>query len=169
MEKTEMTDQKQIDQTSANLSNYVIAANRGDKSALAKLRTELAGNRAIELIESIGNLANQVEYCSLKKLGDQEGAKAVIREKLGRMRIELGWPTSNAMERLLIERIVQNWLQLHLIEMLNGQADGRTPKQLVYDEERVVRAERRYLNAIKALATIRKLALPQQIDVNLRT
>lgn len=163
-----MKDQKLIDQTSVDLSNYVVAANRGDKSALTKLRTELAGNRAIELIESIGNLANQVEYCSLKKLGDQEGAKAVIREKLGRMRIELGWPTSNAMERLLIERIVQNWLQLHLIEMLNGQADGRTPKQVAYDEERAVRAERRYLNAIKALATIRKLDLPLQIDVSLR-
>ena len=91
------------------------------------LRCELAGTLADALIESVGNLARQVETATLMRLGDQDGARAVVREKLGRMRNELGWAASNAIERLLIERVIQTWLQLHLLELHNAQANGRPP------------------------------------------
>ncbi len=108
-------------------TEYVKAANQGDKGALALLRCELAGTLADALIESVGNLARQVETATLMRLGDQDGARAVVREKLGRMRNELGWAASNAIERLLIERVIQTWLQLHLLELHNAQANGRPP------------------------------------------
>jgi hypothetical protein len=77
------------------------------------------------------------------------------------MRAELAGPDPTPLERLLVERIVACWLQLHYIDIRLPQSEAKlTMKQVEYLEDRRDRAHRRYLSAIKTLATVRKLALP---------
>lgn len=151
------------------LCEYVRAANHGDKTALAELRKALSGNEADALIASVGDLAYQAEAAALRQLGDQDGARAVVKEKLARMRRELAQGGATAIERMLIERVVQTWLQLQLLEMLESQTINQPLELEQYREGKIARSERRHLNAIKMLAQVRKMALPMRIDVSLRT
>ena len=81
------------------------------------------------------------------------------------MRDELGWDSSPKLERVLIERVVQTWLNLHWIETVDAQAGSRPIPVEKHDAARVEQAERRHLRAIKALATVRKMALPTLIAI----
>lgn len=159
--------ESELSNKSGDLLRHVRAANQGDQTALAVLRTELSGGQADALIESVGNLGKQVQMAAFQRLGDQDGVRAVVEAKLERMRDELGWHSSNAVERLLIDRVAQMWLNLHLLELHYAQAPSRPLKLDKHEGERIGRAEGRYLRAIRALAAVRKLGLPLHISVNL--
>jgi hypothetical protein len=63
-------------------------------------------------------------------------------------------------ERLLIERIACNWIEVHLVEQLTNQlrADGQASlDQVEYYQKFLDRTQRRFLNACKTLAQVRKL------------
>jgi hypothetical protein len=64
------------------------------------------------------------------------------------------------LERLLIERIACNWIEVHLVEQLTNQlrADGQTSvDQVEYYQKFLDRTQRRFLSACKTLAQVRKL------------
>ena len=83
-----------------------------------------------------------------------------ITRKLELLRDELAGPNPTAVERLLVDRIVSCWLQLHLVEMRFTQLKNLSIGLGEYWQDRIDRSQRRYLSAIKTLATVRKLALP---------
>jgi hypothetical protein len=63
-------------------------------------------------------------------------------------------------ERLLIERIACNWIEVHLVEQLTNQlrADGQASlDQVEYYQKFLDRTQRRFLSACKTLAQVRKL------------
>ncbi len=117
------------------------------------------------VIDIAGNLANSLEQSTLNvMLGDQQqGTRIVLLKKLDRMRAELGWNESPKLERILIERVCQTWLYLHWLEMVDTQSKNRSIDLVKHESERIERAERRYLRAVKMLATIRKMATAKQI------
>ena len=64
------------------------------------------------------------------------------------------------LERLLIERIACNWIEVHLVEQLTNQmrADGNAElSQVEYYQKFLDRTQKRFLNACKTLAQVRKL------------
>ena len=64
------------------------------------------------------------------------------------------------MELLLVDRVAACWLYLHLLETGHAQkGPWHTGKGTPY-EKFLDRAHKQYLAAIKALATVRKLAVP---------
>ncbi len=72
--------------------------------------------------------------------------------------------------RLLVERVVACWFHLNHMDMLYaerlGGKEGMTwPTDEGY-QRRIERAQRRYLAAIKALAQLRRLAVPV-VQVNI--
>ena len=88
-------------------------------------------------------------------------AREAARRDLDRLRTELTLPTDGGVERLLIERILTCHLQLAYAETVYIQnAHKLTLDQGTYHQERIDRAHRRYLSAIRMLATVRKLAQP---------
>lgn len=126
-------------------------ADRGDPKSIKAVRDELDGPNRQLILEQAGDLARQSERLVFGSLDeDQEGAEIVIREKLSAIKLELA-PT-NAIETLIVDRIVQCWLQLHMDEIL---ALMETPPQKAL-EARVDSLNRRYLQALKTLATVRK-------------
>ncbi len=144
----------------------ILAANSGDRKAIAELREELAGPNANALIDVFGDMAYQVVETILAAMfGDETGYKICVREKLRRMRVEFGWRESSALERVLIERIVATWLHLQNAELICNQAKSCPLPQATYYEQRIDWAHRRHLSAVKMLATVRKMALPMQVEI----
>ncbi|MFN7878226.1 MAG: hypothetical protein ACK5PB_23105 [Pirellula sp.] len=150
-----------------NLVDLIRSANQGNAEALSLLKRELAGDNAKKLIHLAGDLAHSLEQSTLDAmLGDnQSGTRLVVLEKMNQMRAELGWNASPMLERILIERVCQTWLNLHLLEMADAQSKSRPISLAKYESERIERAERRHLKAVKMLATVRKMALPLQIEL----
>lgn len=150
-----------------SLVDLVRKANGGDKESLAVLRKALDSEYAGSLMEIAGNLADKLEESTLNAmLGDgQDGTRLVLLKKLKQMRLELGWNTSPKLERILIERVCQTWLYLHWLELADTQSKNRPIELAKHEAERIERAERRHMRAVKMLATVRKMALPLQIDL----
>jgi len=155
-----------VDRAANDLFGNVRKANSGDKSAIAALRTELAGANGNAIIGVCGDLAFQAEESLLvAMLGEQEGAKTCVREKMKQMRVELGWDESSALERILIERIVATWLDLYFAELVCAQWKGGSIPEAKYKQHRIDRSHKRHLSAIKVLATVRKMELSILVDV----
>jgi hypothetical protein len=76
------------------------------------------------------------------------------------MRTELSGPNPTPVERLLVERIVTCWLQLQDADLCFTQATDLSLRQGDYHQRRIDRAHNRFLTAVKALATVRRLAVP---------
>jgi hypothetical protein len=157
----------QVAEMGISLVDLVRKANDGEKESLTALRKALNSEYAGSLMEIAGNLADKLEESTLNAmLGDQqEGTRLVLFKKLDQMRVELGWNTSPKLERILIERVCQTWLYLHWLELMDTQSKNRPIELAKHEADRIERAERRHLRAVKMLATVRKMALPLQIDL----
>lgn len=141
------------------LDQLIERAQEGDLSALPDLRRWLDQEPA--LWQQCGDLAKHAELVWLRLVA---GKNLVLQEsmprKLAEMKSELGGAEPTALERLLVERIVICWLQVHHadVEAASGQcgpaAHPATREQL---RKRLESAHKRYLHAIKQLALVRKL------------
>jgi hypothetical protein len=140
-------------------------AEGGDESVIPALRQALTDNGG--LLAGAGNLALQVEATLIgKAAGDNLFFKEGLNAKMSRLRSELASPDAPPLERLLADRIALCWLALHDAEVRFAQAEGLTCKQAEHWQNRIDRSHKRYLSAIKTLATVRKLALPA-LQVNI--
>ena len=143
-------------------------ANAGDRRALPALRKafdELPG-----LWEENGDLARHAEAAWLSAVARKDEVfKEGLARKLKAMRRELNGPAPSPLERLLVARIVANWLTLQYAEALYAQRmkDGNLPLDVsTHQQERIDRSQRRYLAAIRALAHLRRLQVPAlQVNV----
>jgi hypothetical protein len=86
--------------------------------------------------------------------------KEALPRKLQRLREELAGPNPTPIERLLVERVVACWLQVQDADIRYAQAEDLSRASYDYYQRRMDRCHKRYLSAIKTLATVRKLALP---------
>src|SRR5439155_10757486 len=73
------------------------------------------------------------------------------------MREELTGPQPTPLESMLVEMIINNWLELRQAEYEAVSHEGGTPAQAQLRMRRADVAQRKYLGALKTLATIRTL------------
>ena len=150
----------------SDIRDVIIAANTGDENALSILREQLKDELAKSLLKRVWGMASQVEMSLLNStFGDLLGSRELVERQLRTMRKDLGWAHAPRMEQVLIERVVQTWLYLHMIEIRQAQSPSLSDSKTKLFELRMEKAQRRHLKAIKMLATVRKMALPIQIDV----
>ncbi len=68
---------------------------------------------------------------------------------------------------LLVERVTLCWLQVHQAEGLYAQRLGSLDVEWTdCYQRRIDRAQRRYLQAIRTLAQVRRLAAPAAVQIN---
>jgi hypothetical protein len=83
------------------------------------------------------------------------------QRKAAQLRAELAGPEPSRLERLLVEHIVSCWLQTNYADSAYAQLPkGANPAQHTAALQRQNSAQQRYLQAVKALATVRKLLRP---------
>jgi len=135
-------------------------AEQGDESAMPAIREAMKGSPG--LWEQIGDLAASAERSLLQVIGgDNLYVREGVQRHLRRLRGDLLGSGSSPLERLLVERIAACWLQLQYADAIYAQnmKDMGIPWS-EHHQRRIDRAHRRFLSAIKTLATVRKLALP---------
>ena len=136
-------------------------AQSGDEEAMPALREML--DRVPSIREVLGaDLDRTVEYSISKSLGGEDNLafQEAIKRKLAALRQELEGPNPSPTERLLVDRIVACWLQVQEADLRYAQSDHCSLAQANFHLRRQDRAHRRFLSAMKALATVRKLSLP---------
>jgi hypothetical protein len=99
------------------------------------------------------------------------GNNLLLRESLERraaaMRAELAGPDAPPLEKLLADRVVACWLQLHYADAMYAQAKGASLPQDAACQKRQNAAQTRYFQAVRALAQLRKLLRPAVSPVDL--
>lgn len=147
-------------------------ANAGDSDALNEIIERFRGDRAGLIRFGYGDLARTVQHNALNNLFDKHPVVATaVRARMEQIRDDLAGPAPSPLERLLAERAALCWLDVHIADLLKaGDGDrgslGKTLKIGEARDRRCTRANDRYLKALKALATVRKLDLPRiQINV----
>lgn len=139
-------------------------AQAGDISALPTIRKLFANPVFVDAMG--GDLAYQAQSMLIAKFaGKNLLFKEAVPRKMERMRTEIGGPNPSPLESLLVERIVSTWLHLHHLELTYCDRKDLTLDLGNYYQRSIARAQRNYLSAIKALAHVRKLALPA-VQVN---
>jgi len=146
------------------LTVLVKQAQSGDTTAVPAIRSVLDANPNIWQL--VGDLAAHAEETLLRLIGggDVLGHEA-IRRKLADLKTQLAGDAPTQLEALLIERIGLCWLAVNFAEIDAAAArlkdQGLTSSSLLA-QKRLDSAHRRYIHAIRALATIRRLLKPRQ-------
>jgi hypothetical protein len=156
---TATTTPPKQDEILERLQQLVRRAEGGDETALPELRVALDANPWCW--QRYGDLAQESMAAWLQLIaGPNLMLHESTRRKAEQLRAELAGPQPAPLERLLVERTVSCWLQTHYADAAYAQLKGATPAQHTAALRRQNSAQQRYLQAVKALATVRKLLRP---------
>jgi hypothetical protein len=148
-----------MDATADQILALLRRARDGDEATLPVVRDLLEDPGMVDHVG--GDLARAAEGLLIQALA---GPDLVLREallrKLDLLRAELAGPDPTPVERLLAERAAACWLQVQDADLRTAQAKDLTVQWATYYQARMDRAHRRYLQALKTLAAVRKLAVP---------
>ena len=141
------------------LQDLLGRASKGDESTLPILRRMMQEPGFVAVCG--GDLARQAELSLIKALAGKDLAfKEGLLSKMGSLRSELAGPDPTPVERLLAERVAACWLQVYAADINYAQAKNYSFSQGDYCQRKMDRAHRRYLQAIKTLELVRKMAVP---------
>lgn len=151
--------------TKDELKAVLRKAEQGDTTVLPALRAYM--DQAPGFWEKWGDMAKATQT-ALTELA--AGKNLLVQETIARkcaaLTQELAGPTPSPLERLLVERIVLCWLHLHYAEALYLQSKDLSIRQAAFHQQRISKAQARYLSAIRTLAQVRRLGVPAvQINV----
>lgn len=156
-------------QVSERFRELVPLVNRGDEDAareLHKLCMEEPG-----LWEALGSLESSSIESWVRVIApgsSQQDAfsRSQIRQELRRLRQDLREDGASPLERLLIGQIQSAWLMQQQADAKYAQAlhCGCSPEEDRFHQRRVTLAQRHLLQAIRALATTRRLLHPVQVN-----
>jgi hypothetical protein len=149
------------------LKDLVDRANSGELTAVAELRTFLDENEHVW--RRLGDMGAHAENFWINLISSKNRllVESVTRE-IDRMRQELLGESASPVEKLLVDQIVANHLEVRYREQQLSSGSGVTAKQKSATLKAAESAQRRYLHAVKTLEEIRGLAKKQTSPAPLR-
>ena len=151
--------------TEAEVKKLLRKAEKGDKAVLPALQIWM--DRTPGYWETVGDLAQTARQSLIQTIsGDNLLAQEAHARKCAALMEEIAGPQPCPLERLLVERIVLCWLHLYYAEALYAQnMQELSLRQAEFYQQRLSKAQARYLSAIRTLAQVRRLGIPA-IQVN---
>lgn len=138
----------------ATLNDLAQRANAGVPGALDELRTFM--DRHPEIEQHVGDLASRAEHAWLDLLSAGSSvSREALERRIGHLRSEISGDHATTLERLLGDTIVIAHLAHHHAAILEANSGGSVP-QAALRFRRAESAQRRYLAAVKTLATLRQ-------------
>lgn len=161
-------DQAQLHRVMGDLMN---SAQHGDKKAMGKLRDawNAVGDREWE--KTLTGPADAARDKLLEALGDNLLLREAWARRTRGLQRDLEGANPTALERTLCERIATCWLDVQFADMQYAAKSvaGMSLQAGDYWRRGQERAQRRYLDAIIALARVRRLLAPIMQQVNIAT
>ncbi len=147
------------------IRDLVTRAANGDLSTAPIVRKMLEKPGVIEMFG--GNLASRAQTAFVNAIAGKDiVCREAIHAKLANLRKDLLGDNPTPIEILLVERVAACWLQVQDADLQSALAKEPSFRQADFNQRRMDAANRRYLAALKALALVRKLAVPAvQINV----
>lgn len=143
------------------LTEVVDRAMKGDASTLPVVQALLDGPLRDAMLEAYGNVAAAAERAFVSAFaGDNLVVQEAVRHKLAAVRAELAGPGPSPLERLLVERVALCWLQVYHADSCSARARVCDLARRDFCDRQQSKAQARYLAAVKALVTVRKLLRP---------
>jgi hypothetical protein len=140
----------------AELRGLVQKAKAGDVSVLPRMRAILDDHP--EVWQTVGDLERVVVRSWADLLGgDDPLSVEAVRRKTEQVRAELEGDAPTPLERLLAGQVVSGWLEMSHAQIKLADAGGSTLGQAGFNLRRAEQAQKRYLAAMKTLATVREL------------
>jgi hypothetical protein len=148
-------------------------AEAGDKEARKELR-RLVRASSPEVIAEASDIARRTEWVLVKTISAGKPLmEDALQERTHQMRSEIAGENPTPLELLLTERVVAGWLLVEILEGLiaaqyqrDVKAHRVAPTYIIQQSRIVESATRRYLAAIRELATVRKLRMGAPVQVN---
>ncbi len=115
-------------------------------------------------------MISNAEKTLIERVTPHEGlAREFLETGMKGMRRELGYDTAPMLEKLLIEQIALAWLDWDAVQQgyARNAVGSHSVSSGTYWDRRVTGAQARYLRALEALARVRRLAMPQPLQVNI--
>ena len=150
-----------------SLRSLVKRAEHGDRQALAEVREKFDAVPAAW--EPFGNIAAHAQRAWIRlSAGSNPLVDEAIRRTSDRLREDLLGDASSPLERLLVDRVVACWVQLHFADQqaVAAMEAHDSIARCEYWQRQQDRAHRRYLSAIRTLAQVRRLLTPA-VQVNI--
>ena len=139
----------------------VAAAEEGDERAMPALRVLMDRRPALITCRPLGEVAIQ-DAAATSAGGDLLNREGPIRE-MQAIRDELAGPGAGPLERLLAERVALSWFDATRLDITASrlELEGTTFAKSEYLSRQRSRSHARFLAAVKSLATVRRLAMPE--------
>ena len=152
------TNQPPTAEALAEIKAVAARAMGGDAAAVPRLREILAEYPTIS--QSHGNVAAHAERAWLDlAAGNDLYLRECVVKFAEDLRARLTRPTASPVEKLLVERAVACWLQMHYVATVEAHAIGarEAPRLLEYRAKRQVRAQKMFQSAMSSLLVVQKL------------
>lgn len=101
-----------------------------------------------------------------RMMGSNLGLSEIVSQKLEALKREWTGLSPSPLEAALVDCIACCWIQHYYVEVRLTELTNSTLRELEYHQRWLDHAQSRYLKALKALAQIRRLALPA-VQVNI--
>jgi hypothetical protein len=152
---------------SEDVQRLLLRAQSGDLTCLPELRSLLETKP--ELWQQVGDLADHAELALFTLIGRKDLLlRETLRLNLANLKQQLAGPSASPLEQLVIRRIAVSWIQVHHADMEVAEAMNKGDQvQCARAEHRLDAANRRYLFAIRQLATVCKLLPAENIPLTL--
>jgi hypothetical protein len=118
------------------------------------------------MVDAQGSASAYLTRTIVEKFSKSPVVREAVNRKLALLRSELEGPAPTPLERLLAERAALCWFQVNSYEDQFERCRDLNIRQADFHQRKIDAAHRRFLSAVKTLATVRKLALPA-IQVNI--
>jgi hypothetical protein len=166
--RANLKNEKPESSADEHMARLVERATKGDATALPQLRRLL--DESPERWREHGDLAalardNWVHLAAGQNLLLDE----CLTRQAAEFRKEVAGETPSPLEQHLADHVVVCWLQVSYYDSLIAQTRESTPARFRLLQQRRDGAHRRYLAAIKTLATVRKLLTPSRSPVEIAT
>lgn len=162
------TRQSQSRSERESVTDVMRRAQGGDARAVPALREAMASRP--DIVDRAGNMARHAADSLARQMaGSNLLLLEGVQQKMVQLRSELLGPCPSPLEALLVDRIVCCWLYAYWADLVYSQtmASARGPDCGDYMQRRQDRCHKRFLSAVKALATVRRLLRPVVAQVNI--
>ena len=139
-----------------DLHTLVQRAQAGDATALPQIR-EILDSRP-DIWHHMGDVSSLVERAWIALLAaDNPLSVESMKRTVAEMKAELAGEQPTRLERMMVEQVIANWMEVKYLEGSAAAAGRGSLEQANFRLKRLESAQRRYLEAIKMLTSLRAM------------